>query len=161
MTTATLLEREVELGRLSQLIESALRGRGSVVAVEGDAGIGKSALLACAERLASAAGLRPLLARCGAFEQAFPYGVVRQLFEPVLASATASRRDRLMGGAAGLAVPAFAPAEPEAAHDERGPAVLHGLYWLAANLAADRPLLVAIDDAHWADAASLRAKAAP
>ena len=31
-------------------------------------------------------------------------------------------------------------------------AVLHGLYWLVANLAARRPLLIAVDDAHWADA---------
>ena len=33
---------------------------------------------------------------------------------------------------------------------------LHGLYWLTANLAAERPLLVLVDDIHWADLASLR-----
>ena len=35
-------------------------------------------------------------------------------------------------------------------------AALHGLYWLAANLARERPLLLAIDDAQWSDDASLR-----
>jgi len=35
-------------------------------------------------------------------------------------------------------------------------AALHGLYWLVANLAANRPLLIAVDDAHWADKPSLR-----
>src|SRR6202022_1153859 len=35
-------------------------------------------------------------------------------------------------------------------------AVLHGLYWLCANLAAERPLALVVDDAHWADGASLR-----
>lgn len=35
-------------------------------------------------------------------------------------------------------------------------AVLHGLYWLVANMAADRPVLIAVDDAHWADEPSLR-----
>ena len=34
--------------------------------------------------------------------------------------------------------------------------MLHGLYWLCANLAADRPLVLTVDDAHWADAPSLR-----
>ncbi len=34
--------------------------------------------------------------------------------------------------------------------------MLHGLYWLAVNVSARRPLLVAVDDAHWADAPSLR-----
>ncbi|GEL19259.1 ATP-binding protein [Pseudonocardia asaccharolytica] len=34
--------------------------------------------------------------------------------------------------------------------------MLHGLYWLTANLAARDPLLIAVDDAHWADPASLR-----
>jgi len=35
-------------------------------------------------------------------------------------------------------------------------ATLHGLYWLVVNLAASRPLLIAVDDAHWADEPSLR-----
>src|SRR5205085_3525671 len=35
-------------------------------------------------------------------------------------------------------------------------AVLHGLYWLCANLAAERPVALVVDDAHWADSASLR-----
>ena len=33
---------------------------------------------------------------------------------------------------------------------------MHGLYWLFVNLSADGPLLVAIDDLHWCDLASLR-----
>src|SRR5262249_45073098 len=35
-------------------------------------------------------------------------------------------------------------------------AVLHGLYWLCANLAVGRPVALVVDDAHWADTASLR-----
>ena len=35
-------------------------------------------------------------------------------------------------------------------------AILHGLYWLAANAALQQPTLLAIDDLHWADTLSLR-----
>jgi DNA-binding CsgD family transcriptional regulator len=35
-------------------------------------------------------------------------------------------------------------------------AVLHGLYWLCANLAAEQPLALVVDDVHWSDSASLR-----
>ena len=35
-------------------------------------------------------------------------------------------------------------------------AILHGLYWLTANLAESGPILLAIDDLHWADRPSLR-----
>ena len=39
---------------------------------------------------------------------------------------------------------------------DRSYAVLHGLYWLTSNLAEQAPLLLAVDDAHWADVPSLR-----
>ena len=47
-------------------------------------------------------------------------------------------------------------AEPEAGEAGASFATLHGLYWLALNLAAERPLLLAVDDLHWCDRPSLR-----
>ena len=35
-------------------------------------------------------------------------------------------------------------------------AVLHGLFWLTANLVEDRPAVLCVDDLQWADGASLR-----
>ena len=52
-------------------------------------------------------------------------------------------------GASPLADSQDAPAEGSFA-------ILHGLYWLAANLAFQQPTLLAIDDLHWADSPSLR-----
>jgi hypothetical protein len=46
------------------------------------------------------AGMTILAARGGELESEFPYGLVRQLFEPVLAAATPVRRERLLSGAA-------------------------------------------------------------
>ena len=45
---------------------------------------------------------------------------------------------------------------PERAEGDASFAALHGLYWLALNLAAERPLLLAVDDLHWCDRPSLR-----
>ena len=62
---------------------------------------------------------------------------------------------RLLEGAAGLAEPVLRAPDVEA--DAEPPfSALHGLYWLVANLAAARPLLVVVDDVQWADLASLR-----
>ena len=95
---------------------------------------------------------RVLSARGSQLERSFGFGAVRQLFEPVplrLHAATRcsavrppargrSSRRRGRGGAHG----SFA--------------VLHGLYWLTVNLAAEGPLLISVDDVQWCDSASLR-----
>src|SRR5215471_3558165 len=81
-----LLEREGELGVLGTLVAQAAGGDGSVGLIEGPPGIGKTRLAAAARRLAAEAGMRCLSARGSPMERAFPFGVVRQLFEPVLAA---------------------------------------------------------------------------
>ena len=50
----------------------------------------------------------------------------------------------------------FDGAEAGPVEDDVPHAVQHGLYWLVANLAARGPMVIAVDDAHWADAPSLR-----
>lgn len=91
-----------------------------------------------------------------ALERGFPYGVVRQLFEPVRAAAAAGEWERQLEGAAALARRAFDSAEVEPVEADVGHATTHGLFWLAANLCAARRLVIAVDDAHWADPSSLR-----
>ena len=78
-------------------------------------------------------------------------GVVRQLFEPGLQAAGGHR---LAGDAAALAAPALAHGTRQG--DEDPFSVLHGLYWLTAGIAQRAPLLLAVDDLHWADQPSLR-----
>ena len=74
--------------------------------IEGTAGIGKSRLLAEAAAQA-AGGMRVLSARGGELEGDFAFGVVRQLFEPLLATAPPAPRAELFAGAATLAEPLF------------------------------------------------------
>ncbi|HWI06020.1 MAG TPA: AAA family ATPase [Solirubrobacteraceae bacterium] len=135
----TLLEREGEIAELRVTV-AAMSGR--VVLIEGPAGAGKSALLAEA---ASLGEHRAFDARGGELERGLPFGVVRQLFAQVDLAA--------LDGPAELARPALDPRSARAAEPA---AVLHGLYWLCAELAEREPLMLAVDDVHWADNPSLR-----
>jgi DNA-binding CsgD family transcriptional regulator/Flp pilus assembly protein TadD len=151
---APLVERELELETVERLLASARARSGQAVVFEGPAGIGKSSLLAAAQT-AAAADLRVLSARGGELERELPFGVVRQLLESAVVAADAEEREALLAGAAALAKPVLFPTDPEAGAEPSFSA-LHGLYWLTVNLADTQPLLVAVDDAHWADVASLR-----
>src|SRR3954452_22499255 len=153
-----LLEREAELAALEAVLGAARAGDGRLVVVEGNAGIGKTRLLAEARQRATDADFEVLTARGGELEGEFAFGIVRQLFEFPLAALSADELSDLFAGAAGLSSPLFASAPaPLSSNGAESPfAMLHGLYWLAANFAGRRPTLVVVDDLHWADEPSLR-----
>ena len=145
-----LIERERELAA----VEGLLQRGGEVLLVEGAAGAGKTSLLRAACGRAKALGYDVVDARGSELEAGFAFGVVRQLFERRVAAA--EDPDALLDGPAVAARPLLLGQPPETSDHDTSFAVLHGLYWLAANLAARRPLLIAVDDAHWADEPSLR-----
>jgi DNA-binding CsgD family transcriptional regulator len=148
-----LLERDSELAFVERLIGDAEKGAGRIAVIEGSAGMGKTTMLAAARERATAAGMHVLLARGGELEAELAFGVVRQLFEGVLARASEEERAELLAGAARLSAPALLL---ESSTTTDPSAALHGLYWLCANLAERAPVALVVDDAHWADADSLR-----
>jgi DNA-binding CsgD family transcriptional regulator len=151
-----LRERDAELAAVGALIGDTARG-GRLLVIEGPPGIGKTSLILESRKRAQEARMLVLSARGSEIEQTFSFGVVRQLFEPFLVQLPQEARAELLAGAAELATPLFEPAQlAEPAPDGASLPVLHGLYWLTANVAARQPLLVAIDDLHWCDTASLR-----
>jgi DNA-binding CsgD family transcriptional regulator len=158
-TTQILLERQRELDELTRHLGAALEGDGGTVLIEGPAGIGKTRLVEECLDLASNSGARCFAARGRELEREFAFGIVRQLFEATLAEIPIVDREPLFSGAAALAAPVFPSLEtaPTSVAFTASEAALHGLYWLTANLArVEGPLALAIDDAHWADAPSLR-----
>lgn len=151
-----LLEREAEVARIEAAIEDACAERaGSFVLVEGPAGIGKTALLRAAAEIPGEQ-MTVLSARATELEREFPFGTVRQLLEPALRSAPPQRRDELLAGAAARAAPALGLAGVESVGADPGFATLNGLYWLISAITEHRPLLLLLDDIHWADRDSLR-----
>ena len=149
-TGERLVGRDSELRELVSRLREARDGEGRAVLIEGAAGIGKTRLLDVSCELAGKGGFTVLRARGSELERQFPFGVVRQLLARTVAAEGGSE---LYAGAAALARTAIEPS-PQSMSAPGYP-VLHGLYWLVANLADRAPVVLAIDDLHWADAESL------
>jgi hypothetical protein len=159
-----LLERERVLVEIWELLGRAGSGLGSLLVVEGPAGIGKTSLVRAAHALAGERGFSVLSARGSDLERQFAYGVVRQLLEPRPVAAPADEHSALLGAAAGLATatPGSDGSWSEPDDGGQAPAVdrsflaLDRLYQVCVNLAASGPLLISVDDAHWSDPLSQR-----
>jgi DNA-binding CsgD family transcriptional regulator len=162
--TTPFVGREAELAALAADLEVAAAGRAGVVLLAGEPGIGKTRL---AEELAAAAALRGALVlwgRCWEGEGApafWPWvQVVRAYIQTV---DPAVLRHDMGAGAADIAqvvpavrerlpdLPAPPPIEPEAARFR----LFDSLTSFLRAAAAHRPLLLILDDLHWADAPSL------
>ena len=154
VTRGVLLERERELETVREGLGRARAGEGTLLLIEGPAGVGKTELEREARMAAERAGVMPLDARGSALEQPFAFGVVRQLLEPVISEPL--RDSRLFAGAAEPAARLFETDERRSASDDADFRALHSLYWLVVNLADRSPLLVLVDDCQWADPESVR-----
>lgn len=130
--------REEELERLDGLIASAQGGSGGAVLVEGEAGIGKSHLVRAAASRARTCGLTVVTGGADELEQDRPGRILAALAE-------------------GLGV-AFedwtVPGQPHAG--DPAYAVVERFVDAVEDAAARRPLLVVVEDLHWADELSLR-----
>jgi AAA ATPase domain len=158
VTPPVLFERDAEVEVIVDLVWAVGRGSGAVVLVEAAAGLGKSVLLDHAAGSAAGAGLLVLRARGHQLERAFGWGVVRSLFEGLLRGGVFGLAGLLDGP---VALARAVLLDGQGARD--GPAIgdggfeiLHALYWLVVRLGERRPLVLVVDDAHWADVPSLR-----
>ncbi|MGV3759243.1 MAG: ATP-binding protein, partial [Actinomycetota bacterium] len=146
-----LVERRAELAAVGAALDRVPE-EGQVVVIRGIAGIGKTSLLDHAAALARDRGWTVRVARGDDLEADFAFGVVLQLLEGTAAQHGAE----LFEGPAGLARPLLTPGDDPLPDDAALFSILHGVYWFAANLADRGPLVLVVDDAHWADLASLR-----
>ena len=129
--------RERESTALRAWLDDAVAGRGRTVLVGGEAGIGKTRLVAALADLAEEAGAGVLWGRTTELEGAPPYWPWLQVLEPLGARET---------------LDAAAGADPEAERFARFEAVAQALV----TAAGQQPLVILLEDVHRADAASLR-----
>jgi DNA-binding CsgD family transcriptional regulator len=147
-----LLGREREREALDRLLDGVRGGRGGVLVVHGEAGVGKTALL----EYAAEAGPEFRIARTSGVEaeMELPFAAVQQLCSPffeLVARLPQPQQDAL-GVAFGLIAN---PAHPAPNRFLVGLAVLG----LLSEAGEERPLLCVVDDAQWLDRASARALA--
>ncbi|HZT54098.1 MAG TPA: adenylate/guanylate cyclase domain-containing protein, partial [Gaiellaceae bacterium] len=174
-----LVGRSRELGLGREALDGLQAGRGGVLVVSGDPGIGKSRLLLELRALAERTGIRWLEGRCVSYGESLPYWPFRDLLrgewvgagadEPELRVRVGLRRrlEELFGDESQELYPYLGgllevALEREAA-ERTSQLSPEALQWrtfevvgtLVARLASDAPLVVAVEDLHWADTTSL------
>ncbi|MBV9094004.1 MAG: AAA family ATPase, partial [Streptosporangiaceae bacterium] len=150
-----LLEREGELHQLELALDDAALGHGRLIVLYGTAGIGRSSLLETALQLASSRNFDSFRARGSEWERAYAFGVARQLLEAHIAELQDDQVRSLFDGAAAAALPALGLAAGQHGADRSGFDQIYGLHLVVSRLAANRQLIIAVDDVHWCDRPSL------
>jgi DNA-binding CsgD family transcriptional regulator len=146
--------RDAELAALGAVLGELSAGRGRAVLVEGEAGIGKSALVAAVLARANARRIRVLAGVCDELAQQLPLSVVTQAIGLGGYGSTAARRrstgpsDGTGTGDGRIPGPALGAGDPVQAASEELLGTVH-------ELCAKGPLVLVLEDLHWADGASV------
>jgi DNA-binding CsgD family transcriptional regulator len=151
-----LLERDSLLQAITAALDAVEEGSGQALLLEGHAGMGKTRLHEAALDEARRRGIRVLRAAGSELEQNLAFGVAGQLVRGLVGDLPAQARRAFLAEAPervrSLAGVGDELREPDDAADLT---VSHGLFAVMAGAAESRPTLLAIDDLHWADVASL------
>ncbi len=155
---APLIGRDDELARLREALDAAWKGRGRLVGLVGEAGVGKSRLVTEVSAEAARRGGRVLIGCCYETERILPLAPWIDALRTARLAEDRALLDELAPpwrAQLGHLLPELGGAtELRSAADPLH--VFEAMAHLLERLAADRPLLVAVEDCHWSDDMSLR-----
>jgi DNA-binding SARP family transcriptional activator/tetratricopeptide (TPR) repeat protein len=150
--------RRDEMERLTEVWSRVAHGRGTCAFVEGESGIGKSRLVREFARAVEDRGGRVLVGNTGSPE-AVPYESVVDALRSALALVASLKPSLALACVAALLPELHArvalPAVPRLDGESERLRLFESLFRCLADLAAARPLLIVLEDLHWAQTASI------
>ncbi len=152
MPAGRMVGRDDELGRLLTLLDDAEAGRSVAALVSGDAGVGKSRLVSEVTRLAEGRGFTVLSGQCAELGDSVPYLPLADALRGA-AECTGVRDALSSRPALGRLLPEGGDGQ-RADEDRSGLArqqMFGGVLGLLTELAAAAPVLLVLEDLHWAD----------
>lgn len=163
--TMPFVGRKREYAQLVERLKNVASGRGGVILIEGEPGIGKSRLVEEVVRTAQTQGVVVLLSKCYEIEQRVPYQTVIDLVYQALFGFPSGTFQHLP--ASTLAELAFLvpeieqvfpnlPALPTGLDQARQARLFRTLPQFLAAAAGEKGLMLVIDDLHWADEVTLQ-----
>lgn len=160
LVSPVLVGRRVELGRLRALLDRAVAGEPVVALVAGEAGVGKSRLVREIVRIAGESGIRVLSGGCVELGgEGLPLAPLMDMLRVVARSTSVEELDRCLGPARrelARLLPELDPHAEAGDTQERSPTqLLEHVLGLITRLATGRPLLLVVEDLHWADRSTL------
>ncbi|MFD9237298.1 AAA family ATPase [[Kitasatospora] papulosa] len=147
-----IFERDEQVDYLNALLGEAENRRGQVVLIGGPAACGRSELLRTFTGQATGRAVLALGAACSPAEQELPFGVLGQLFH---SAALPPETESEMAGLLAAGISAQGGSAAQATGMDL-PQILHSLFLAVLRLAAQKPLLLAIDDVQHMDDLSRR-----
>jgi class 3 adenylate cyclase/tetratricopeptide (TPR) repeat protein len=160
-----LVGRDSEQADMRRAVDEALAGHGGLAVVAGEAGMGKSRLVAEIGGEAEARGMRVLTGHCVEMDSAPPYLPYVEMIEQVISSPRSPLALREALGDVAPEIARIAPALRRVFHDipqpvELPPELARRYLWnsfhqFVARGAQTQPLLLVLEDLHWADESTL------
>lgn len=164
LLTSVFVGRRDELNQLGVVLNAVQGGGGQCVLVSGEAGIGKSRLLAEIKGQAKQLGFKLLNGRCFEQDRSFPYAPLVDMLRPFFAQSVASDYLDALGPLAPEIIKLLPELEPHLSVPISGSSLdseiekrqlfegLTSFFWHQAEVG---PLLIVVEDLHWSDLASL------
>ncbi len=156
----TSIGREAQLCALLERLDGAESGAGAVVLLGGDAGVGKSRLMRDLKREAMARRFRTIEGRCSSTESAVPYAPLMDALRFRISKGEGEAVAEMLGPLRAILTPVFpqlegksSDTEPAGDRDKEKPFEL--IFSVLSRLAYDEPMLLVLEDVHWADQTSL------